>query len=580
MSAFIVGAIKITFGLISKKICAFGANKLHNGGLFDKQFRDLIVSELADIKLKVDALSQKELSSGISWFDRGVDRLGKCFETSSDSVDGTGRSQTRNAIKKHSLTSITAEMLDIEQELTTAHAVVGNLKNIANGNDRYKRAEESFKNAAKDAGMAFCNPALDIKDRILACKVRIASEILGNLADPDLAANDCVGYLKELHRLPSIVAIFDEQASGGVKRRISSAKRIELIESVIMINLSLLNFILSLAKKEKNSYVTFDSWPLIVSGTTVYHPLHYEVSNDIMQHWVTPPWCITTNHLLDHYNKDLSVVNSKGDIIRCPNPTQNSLQKLKRHTGELQILTKGNKEDIQCISLAVDEDDTVYLLTCDSQRKCYSLCVCDTNGNIDNYPLEFLKGKECPCFGVTKEKRLIFCCEFENNDHLIYTSDRNGQLKDCFPARIPEKLVVKDIFCSNSNEIILVVVKSNNSSSTIHLYAYSVEGHLNGIVKLKLPSRLSSANSSVVRYDYRAQRFICLASTETGSSCKYMEFCLTGGLKRSCDLNVKHPGQTMKPNLTSHPKGIVALVWQNGAVFMTHGSPCSILAIK
>ena len=359
MSAFIVGAIKITFGLISKKICAFGANKLHNGGLFDRQFRDLIVSELADIKLKVDALSQKELSSGISWFDRGVDRLGKCFETSSDSVDGIGRSQTRNAIEKHSLTSIT-EMLGIEQELTIAHAV-GNLKNIAN--DRYERAEESFKNAAKDAGMAFCNPALDIKNRILACKVRIASEILGNLTDPDLAANDCVGYLKELHRLPSIVAIFDEQASGGVKRRISSAKRTELIESVIMINLSLLNFILNFAKKEKNSYVTFDSWPLIVSGTTVYHPLYYEVSNNIMQQ-VTPPWCIRTNPLLDHYNKDLSVVNSKGDVIRCPNPTQNSLQKLDRHTGELQILTKGNKEDIQCISLAVDEDDTVYLLVC------------------------------------------------------------------------------------------------------------------------------------------------------------------------------------------------------------------------
>ena len=579
MSALIVGALKITFGLMSKTICTYGAEKLHNGGLFDKKFRDLIINEFADIKHKLDSLSRKELRFGISSFKTGVGRLEKCFEPSEDSVDGISRPQIPNAIEKQSenQSSISGSgMPDIEQALTFAHAI-GKLKTIAN--NRYDLAEEAFKSAARDAGKAFWNDGLDIKDRILACKVRIASEILGNLADPDLAASDCVRYLKELHEQPSIVELFNEQTNGGVKRRISSTKRRELIESIIMINISLLHFILNFANKEKNSFATFDSWPLIISDTTVYHPLYYEISTDIMRQ-VTPPWCISTNCLLDH-NTGLSAVNSKGDLILCPNLAQSSLKKLDRQTCELQTLTEGdNAEDTQCTYLAVDEYDTVYLLTRDSQRKCYNLCVCDTNGNIDNYPVEFLKGKECKCFGITKDKRLVFCCEFENNDHLIYTSDRNGQLKNCFPVRISDKLVVKDMLCSSPNEITLVAVKSDNKSSTIRLYVYSMEGHLNGIVKLKLPSRSGSANSCTVRCDYRAPRFICLASTKVGSQWKYLEYCLTGNLERSCELNVEHLGLTMEPNLSSHPKGIVALVWQNGAVFMAHGSPGLVHATK
>lgn len=237
----------------------------------------------------------------------------------------------------------------------------------------------------------------------------------------------------------------------------------------------------------------------------------------------------------------------------------------------MQTLTKGDKEDIKRNYLAVDKEDTVYLLTrYGGQSKSYNLCVCNTNGKIENYDVEFLNGKECHCFGVTNEKTLGFCCEFEKNDYLIYISDRNGQLKNCFPARMSDnQVVIKDMFCSNFNEIILVAVKNNHNSSTIHLYVYSMEGHLSRTVKLKLPSG-SGANTYTVKYDYRAQRFICLARVNTmkGGVRKFVEFCPAGNLKRSCDLSVKHLGLTMKPSLSSHPNGIVALVCQNGALFM------------
>ena len=564
MSALITGALNITVGLISRKIRSYYAQKLQNGGLVDKKFRDLIVSELDDIHDKLDSIALKELKSGISCFKTGVDRLTMSF---GDSVDGSGGSQIPSAIQKQSENSLTSGsgMPDIEQILTIAQAV-GKLKTISN--NRYERAEESFKDAVRDARMAFCNSALHIKDRILACKVRIASEILGNLADPDFAAVDCVGHLRELHELPSIFEIFDVQTNGVLKRLLNTTERIELIESVIMINLSLLDFIKNFAEEKRNSLITLDSWPLIVSDTTVYHPLYYEISTRVMLEVteISPPWCIRINNLLN--SRAVSAVNSKGDIILYPNPTQNSLAKLDRKTCTLQTLTKGDKDNIKRNYLAVDEDDTVYLLTrYGGQSKCYNLCVCDTSGKIENYPVEFLNGKECHCFGVNKEKTLGFCCEFEKSDCFIYISDRNGQLKNCIPARMSDNQV-KDMFCSNSNEIILVVVTSNNSSSTIYLYVYSMEGHLNRIVKLKLPSRSGSANSCTVRYDYRRQRYICLASTMMGDGRKIVEFCPAGELKRSCDLSIKHLGLTIKPHLSSHPNGIVALVCQNGALFI------------
>ena len=91
-------ALNITVGLISRKIRSYYAQKLQNGGLVDKKFRDLIVSELDDIHDKLDSIALKELKSGISCFKTGVDRLTMSF---GDSVDGSGGSQIPSAIQNN-----------------------------------------------------------------------------------------------------------------------------------------------------------------------------------------------------------------------------------------------------------------------------------------------------------------------------------------------------------------------------------------------------------------------------------------------------------------------------------------------
>ncbi|CAB4014166.1 Hypothetical predicted protein [Paramuricea clavata] len=572
MSAVIVSVVKLTFGLLSKKVRAHCAQRLQNGGLADKEFRKLIVSELDDIKDRLDALGLTELDNGISCLNQGVVRLNLSF---SDSVDGTGQSQLPNAIKKQSEMSLTSmgpsseAMPDIEQVLALAH-VVGTLKSIPN--KRYELAEESFKNAARDAGKAFHNRSLSIEARILACQVRIASGILQHLADPDLAACDCLQYLKELHKIPEIFEIFDVYANGGFKSIFSRERRAEIVESVITINLSLLDFITTFTTTEKP--LSIFKWPLIECDANVYHPIYYEVTtmkNELTS--ITPPWCIKVRDMLQF--RSLSAVNSKGDIILCPDPTKCFLAKFDRETGKLEqfnipALDKGEEEDIKCNYLAVDEDDTVYLLTRYSQETDhYNLSVCDSNGKVIHHqPVEFLTGKECRCFGITKDKRLVFCCEFEQNDHNVYICDRNGQLKNSFPARISDNLVVKDMFSSNYNEIMLVAVRKHSRPSSIYLHIYSVEGRSERDIKLTLPAGSGSPSSCTVRYNYRSNKIICLVRTMMGNEWRYLQFCTeTGELQRSCGrININHLG--LKPNLSSHPKGNVALVCQNGALFM------------
>ena len=584
MSAIITGVLKLTVGLLSKKIRTYGAGKLQNGGLADKAFRNLIVRELDDIKSRLTASNRKELYNGISCLNRGVERLNMCF---SDSVGGTCQSEVPNTAQKEGEDSLTSmepseHPLPCREQVFTFADIIGRLKIISN--KRYELAEESFKNAARDAGLAFNNHALSIEDRILACKVCIISAMLQHLADPEFAVTDCMGYLKELHAQPSICEIFTVHARGGLKSLYGRDKRNEIVESVITINLFLLDFITTVTKR--GSEMNMFDWPLIKCDTNVYHPIYYEaITNMSMMNELKkliPPWCMKIRGLLPYGG--ITAVNSNGDIILWPDPTKCSLVKLDRETCELQPLNipaleeKRGDEVIKCNYVAVDEDDTVYVLTCYSQDNRSILFVCDKNGNIKCHrPLELLEGRECQSFEVTKgkNKKLVFCCEVFNmqqgttKDTVLYVSDSNGQLKNCIPVSTSDNRVVKDMFSSSyDGEIILVTVKKHHNSRTLVLYVYSLEEcQLKQTIQLTLPNGSGPPSSCTVKYNYHDNHFICLTRTMMGDTCRYLQFCAENGeLRKSCDLNVKHLG-FKQPNLCSHSKGKVALVCQNGALY-------------
>ncbi len=191
MSEVITDVLKFTFGLISNKLRTYGAEKLQDGGLTDQKFRGWIVRELDDIKSKLDAISRKDLCASISFLQQGVQRLNMSLGESELSSPGASSTNTKPAQPSGS----------VEDAVALANAI-GKLR--IDSHELFDLAKESFKETGKQATVAFHNTALSTEDRILASKVRIASGILEHLERTEVAANDCLQYLQELHNMPAI----------------------------------------------------------------------------------------------------------------------------------------------------------------------------------------------------------------------------------------------------------------------------------------------------------------------------------------------------------------------------------------
>lgn len=144
---------------------------------------------------------------------------------------------------------------------------VANLKTISP--DKFQSAIESFKNAHTRATDEFFNESLNLKDRIMAAKLRIQSRLLLSLENPDLAIVCKEVYLKDLHGLPAIAEIFRYDLEGGVLSTFNKEERHELVRSVSIINFVLFRFLHSFTE----ALVTAYNWPLIENDTWMYSPL-------------------------------------------------------------------------------------------------------------------------------------------------------------------------------------------------------------------------------------------------------------------------------------------------------------------
>ena len=395
MSEVITGLLKATFGLISNKIRDYGAEKLQGGGLVDKKFRGLIVRELDDILSKLDAISRKELLTSISCLQEGIDRLsmalGATFETVNQPTAGLPTAGA-SSIEMNPPQSVT-----VEDAVALAN-VIQKLK--ITSNERFELANESFNEAGKEARRAFNITTLDIEERILATKVRITSGILRNLNDPELAASDCLQCLRELNSLLSVQDIFSVHSKGGIKSVFQKKSRMEVVETVTMINLILADFITKFTKQRMSVF----EWPMIECGNRVIHPIYYDKSSlsNMKEIEITPPWDVIVfeEEMIWPYG-----LTQKGEIV-CFRSDKRVLQKLDK-TGELRPYAEGpsleeNPEHFQLMDenesgnmtiydITVDEDDSVYVLSSKKFCKNIELSVYSADGmSKQRHLLKFL----------------------------------------------------------------------------------------------------------------------------------------------------------------------------------------------
>ena len=557
------------------------AEKLQDGGLTDQKLRGWILRELDDIKSKLDGIARKELNASISSLQKGIKRLNThtlLVDEPSESGDSDGHPSTSelpSVVKASSETNLTWQ---IEDAVALVDAI-GKLK--IESSESFKSAKESFKEAGRTATLAFHNTALNTEERILASEVRFASGILEQLENPEIAANDCLQYLIELHDMPAIKEIFSVHIKGGIKSWFKKDSRREMVETVTMINLILADFI---SKFTKQRMAVF-GWPMIVCGKQVVHPIHFKdgSSSNLSEIKITPPWDIVK--LEDDGLRNKCVLNKKGELVSFAKD-KHGPQKLVKTRGKQQLycrhsaLEDNYTEQLQSsydvIGTAVGEDDAVYVVT--NQKTTGSrLSVYSADGkNTHNSTLKFLHASQIIGMGITNNKNIVIVTE-----HNVYVCNRNGELLNSFnPVEISRSnydIIMKSMSVSSDNEIVLVPKEINFLRDSYRLSTYTQDGKFQRTVKFRTHNDISDRYEDIF-YNHVISR----NSTKTiigYVKCDHSSFieCLsgeTGELQCSyllCPTNF--PEIVSNFRLVCHTNGTMALVGKRHVIYLKNSSP-------
>ena len=552
------------------------AEKFQDGGLTDQKLRGWILRELDDIKSKLDGIARKELNASISSLQKGIKRLNThtlLVDEPSESGDNDGHPSTSelpSVVKTSSETNLTWQ---IEDAVALVDAI-GKLK--IESSESFKSAKESFKEAGRTATLAFHNTALNTEERILASEVRFASGILEQLENPEIAANDCLQYLIELHDMPAIKEIFSVHIKGGIKSWFKKDSRREMVETVTMINLILADFI---SKFTKQRMAVF-GWPMIVCGKQVVHPIHFKdgSSSNLSEIKITPPWDIVK--LEDDGLRNKCVLNKKGELVSFAKD-KHGPQKLVKTRGKQQLycrhsaLEDNYTEQLQSsydvIGTAVGEDDAVYVVT--NQKTTGSrLSVYSADGkNTHNSTLKFLHASQIIGMGITNNKNIVIVTE-----HNVYVCNRNGELLNSFnPAEISRSnydIIMKSMSVSSDNEIVLVPKEINFLRDSYRLSTYTQDGKFQRTVKFRTHNDISDRYEDIF-YNHVTKTIIGYVKCDHSS---FIE-CLsgeTGELQCSyllCSTNF--PEKVSNFRLVCHTNGTMALVGKRHVIYLKNSSP-------
>ena len=255
MSAIITSVFKVTIGLAATKARNILAERLKEGDVADQKFRDLIVSDIKDIKSKLDALSRKDLGAAVDYFETGLRFLNDAvYGRHSDSaIRRAAQESERNEEKR--LDELTLPSATSPETTVVLASRVKNIQLTNLVDEEAKRAlfdaKDRFSDARKKATDASNNEALSTFDQITAIRYRVMAAMLEYAADiavgtaGDLrsilkrALPECKQCLEKLHSLPAVQKCFNvefEKSQLNVRGRFGKDERREIISIVCQIN--------------------------------------------------------------------------------------------------------------------------------------------------------------------------------------------------------------------------------------------------------------------------------------------------------------------------------------------------------
>ena len=543
MFSAVTSVLNLTFGLLSNKVRDHTANKLKEGDVTDETFRQLIVRELDDMKTKLDGLARKDLLSSISFLKEGITFLNiSQDDQSTDGATSSPQEQKEDISQAEaSMSTVAGSSSVFNEACSLALSKEIQRLNIASGT-RFASAKRAFEKSNTKATEAFNNEALSTEDRIMATKLRVISRILESLQDPDAAATTCQVYLEELHSMPAVRKMFSVLLEGGMKSRFNKTKRLENVMSITVINFVVFDFALKFTKMGANLF----HWPSIEPGKRTYNPMSVtrEILTELEESGVQLPNKFT---LIDTMKITCSAVNSKRDIIATILENDTDVKKIT--ADEVQLFCRLPPEDTETngfkiLSLAIDEEDNVYIVTrCDNVHH-NKLFVYDAIGNMKHRTqlicIDGIFGYFGCSIAITKDKKII---AHGHRNEQIHVCDSSGELKYSFPTK---ELYIDFLSISDKNEIIAAVRLSK------FIYIDTEEG--NEKRKLEVPEDHKVLGVAfnhitkevVVLTYYHMRQYILIYST-------------TGGKLETVPITFELEG-AFYHDLTSHPSGPVALV--------------------
>ena len=547
MSSIITGILSSTAGFLWSKARDSTAEKLRDGDVTDAKIREIVVRELDDIKKKLEGLSRKDLLSSCTLLQEGVDLLYLSLRKLNLQQQAlTTETEDERAKTSAMTTGVESEIMNEVMKLSCA------MKKLKlNVNSECEIAKKRFEDARLKANDAFSNEALSLKDKIFAVKLRMVSEILECLDNPEIAITGCLSFLKKLHSLPAIQEVFNVYMNGGVKSLMNKAERVETVKSIMLINYVLFKYV----SKFGSTYFSVLAWPIIELTERSFNPiLHWEVistrksmGNELPQH----PNVLKLNTVEDNLYFQVAV-NGNGDVvaIRYSNFATVISKTGEKKKVELPATYRECKILSHNTGVAVDKNNNIYFVKWlktrtvnGDEESLHVLYILDANYNVkQEYKLDSIETiMGSISIAVKKDNDAVISKEYDSE---VFVCDDRGNLKHKFER---ESYGLSSLTISNKNEIMI----GSKYDNAVHIY--SEEGNLKSTI---IPPEGHSiygvafhfvfTKIIVVTYVPKNRSHFLLCYTEEGELESTTYFCKRGNI-----INLE---------ITSHPNGPVVVV--------------------
>ena len=474
MSSIVTSILSSTLGLLWNNVIDWTVEKPKGGDVTDAKTREFLAKELNEMKTKL-GLSSEDLLSSYTFLQEGVDVLNVALNKSNLDEKAL-RNETKDDGGQTSTMSSTVGSDTLREVLELSHSIE---KIKLDWNQELQSARKRFEDARRKATEAFCNEALSIKDRIFAAKLRIVSDILEYLHNPENAIEGCMSFLKKLHSLPAIQEMFNVYISNEEMEPLNKDERFENVKSIMLINCYLYDYVLKFSAKNP----ALQCWPRIELADRGFHP--------ILNEWTLIPDRTSMGKELNQHRSKVELsgehynlaVNSRSEVI--VKESANSIKVISR-TGESKTVELPDLKEFHVtkhwgVALAVDKNDKVYvMITVKAQTEhghdyIVALCILDANYNVmHTCLLDFLVVSLGTITMVINENNEVIVVE--KDWPYVYICDDVGQLKHKFETTYFDSIPYLSI--SEKNEIITSYFESQE------VRIFTEEGNLKSAIKL------------------------------------------------------------------------------------------------